>query len=214
MRCTVSGASVLEWYVIACQIRHASSVEVVALVAQPARLASMKNTMIDLTGRIFGRLTVIERSDVVSNRQRMWRCVCQCGNEKLANSGNLRHGYTKSCGCLSIENIQQIAAAKRFLKKPSRHPLNQRWRAMLRRCYSANDRDYAGYGGRGIAVCDHWKNDFWAFVEDMGSLPFSGAQLDRIDNDGHYEPGNCRWATAKEQAANRRHSTIKVVRIV
>lgn len=153
---------------------------------------------IDLTGMVFGRLTVVCRGPR-QGAKITWACRCECGRLSMAHGQDLRSGKHRSCGCLHLERVTKHGVSAPGRRTPTYHS----WTAMKMRCLQPNHRKYAYYGGRGITICERWRNSFSAFVEDMGERP-AGHSLDRIDTNGNYEPGNCRWATRDEQRANQR----------
>src|SRR5262245_34706055 len=153
----------------------------------------------DLTGKRFGRLTVLslagKRRSPCGKSELVWHCRCDCGTEKDVRGNTLRWGSTQSCGCLHRDQMTRHGRAE-----TSEYFV---WGSMLQRCYNPKHRQFRHYGGRGIRVCDRWGESFANFLAEMGKRP-PGLQLDRIDNDRGYEPGNCRWATTTEQSRNRR----------
>ena len=148
----------------------------------------------DLQGQRFGRLVVKRFLYTRGHEATYWLCVCDCGTEKAVRAGNLRSGNTKSCGCRQGTYRHDKYRSKVYLA----------WGGMLQRCENPKDPSYRNYGGRGITVCEQW-HDFVVFYADMGDPP-TGLSLDRIDNDGNYEPENCRWASLSEQQRNCRHN--------
>jgi len=151
-------------------------------------------------GEKYGRRTVIAFAYVKYQKQH-WHCLCDCGKSTIASTGSLRSGHPKSCGCASLEVNVKHGYGRRGER---RTPEYGTWQGMLNRCRNPKCKSYSYYGGRGITVCDRWRESFQAFLEDMGSKPSPTHSIDRIDNEGNYEPGNCRWATKAEQNRNQR----------
>lgn len=156
----------------------------------------------DLTGRKFGRLTVLEFHGKDKDRRIQWKCLCECGNETIVTGKRLRNGDTKSCGCLHKEKFTHITHGKRQTR------LYSIWRNMLNRCEYKSHIEYSRYGGRGIKVCDEWK-DFLTFYNWAITHGYADdLTIEREDVNGNYEPSNCKWATSREQSRNTRRNRI------
>lgn len=155
---------------------------------------------VDLTGRKFGRLRVIARKHKTPLGHYFWECECDCGAIVVKRGASLQSGNTLSCGCLRKEKT----GAKNRSHEQSGTLVYRVWRSMKYRCSNPRAKDYPDYGGRGIKVCERWLNSFENFLADLGPRPTPQHSIERLDNDGNYEPGNCVWATKQEQNRNRR----------
>lgn len=162
--------------------------------------------IVDLTGKRFGRLTVIKRSGSDKSKHSRWLCKCDCGNETTVTSNCFRN--TKSCGCLAREILSN---------RMSKHNMygtriNRIWQRMKTRCNNRNDEHYKNYGARGIKVCEEWNNSENGFLNFYNWAMQNGYRddltIDRIDVNGNYEPSNCRWVTNFEQQSNKRNNRI------
>lgn len=169
---------------------------------------------VDVTGKRYNRLVALERADNHPTTKRVrWKCVCDCGATVVAQANNLQSGNTNSCGCLKDDNVKEACKT---------HGLSDTyWERIYygirRRCYLKHSRNYHRYGGRGIKMCDRWLSGegglsgIECFRDDMGDRPSSSHSVDRKDVDGDYEPGNCRWATQKEQGNNTSYNVLITV---
>lgn len=175
--------------------------------------------LIDITGTRFGRLLVVRKSE----RPRMWECLCDCGSVKEVSGSNLRNSSIKSCGCLAQEWAKNLGANPEFIAKraakTTKHGHKRRdlitveyrtWLAMKRRCYDTRCKEFPNWGGRGITVCERWRQSFDAFLSDMGPRP-PGHSIDRLNPNEGYEPSNCRWATLEQQGGENKRSNRSVV---
>ena len=181
-----------------------------------AKAIERKPYKIDLIGKRYGRLVVISydgKKTCGKAKKTMWKCKCDCGNECSVSSGDLRSGHTTSCGCYHNEIVGKLNRTHNLSNKCGRlYPL---WKSIRHRCYCKTSKDYRNYGGRGIVMCDEWKNDFQSFYEwaiDNGyreektEKGLNKLTIDRIDVNGNYEPKNCRFVTNAVQARNKRNT--------
>ena len=154
-------------------------------------------------GDQFAALTVIGTAEPYgAKKSTRWLCRCECGKEVITYQTHLRRGMTQSCGCRKrrqwLDHVTKHGKA--------RTPEYKNWSAMKARCYNPNSAKFTDYGGRGITVCDRWKDSFENFLADMGTRPTPTSEIDRVDSDGNYEPSNCRWASRSRQNRNKRNT--------
>lgn len=157
----------------------------------------------DLTGQRFGRLTIIGPGERSSQDRFRWGCLCDCGSKVNVHGRYLKTGKTTSCGCFRVDHCRSISI-EHGQSRTTEHVI---WMDMVARCSRPSHQAYRHYGGRGISVCQRWADSFESFFADMGPRP-EGLTIDRKDNNGNYELGNCRWATMKQQNRNRRNNRI------
>jgi hypothetical protein len=168
---------------------------------------------IDLTGVVFGRLVGVRRVGKDPQGRATWLCECSpshggCGGSHITTCDSLRQGHAMSCGCLRRSALGERSRKHGHSSGYQKTSEYQTWRSMNARCRDPANRAYARYGGRGITVCDRWREDFAAFLADMGTKPSPRHSIDRTDNAGPYSPDNCRWATDTEQNRNTRFNVV------
>jgi hypothetical protein len=170
-------------------------------MAESDNIKIPSNRIRDLTGRVFGRLHVVSYAGQTPTKQSLWLCRCECGNDKIVIASSLGR-TTLSCGCYRRD---------RFIARRTKHGMEatkeyDAWQHAKDRCFNPRNTHYSYYGGRGITVCKEWRDDFAQFFADMGPCPDGDFVLDRIDTNGNYEKGNCRWTDRITQNRNVRRA--------
>ena len=195
------------YWICQCECGNNKSVRADSLVGERIRSCGCLQSELrteNLVGKRFTKLTVVERvqkPNRATEHHAYWNCLCDCGKFHIVRSSDLKSGSVQSCGCLQIETAT--------IHGMRHDPIYFTWCSMKQRCYNPNDEKYPDYGGRGIVVCDRWRDSFEAFYEDVSKLPDfkrEGYTINRIDNDGNYEPDNVEWADDKTQANNKRNN--------
>ncbi|MEB6244675.1 AP2/ERF family transcription factor [Staphylococcus xylosus] len=152
----------------------------------------------DIVGMQFNYLKVLEFHSRNKHKKKLYKCLCtRCGTKKVMIGTAVKNGYSKSCGCLVKDSHTKKHGMTGTL-------IYKKWKDMKKRCYNTKSQNYKYYGARGIKVCEEWKNNFTQFYNDVGDIPFEGAELDRIDNNDDYKPSNCRWVEHQINSNNRR----------
>jgi hypothetical protein len=176
------------------------------MISMQPQYNTPSNHVKNITGQRFGRLLVLGYVGTDNSRNSIWRCKCDCGASADVRRSHLVGGITQSCGCFGSERRSELTKERFTTHGMSDTPAYNAWSNMRMRCQNPSHPSYSNYGGRGITVCKRWQ-EFENFFADMGEPP-AGMSLDRKDNDGNYEPDNCRWATNRQQAINKRSNQL------